>query len=185
MKVLLLCGFILLSGLAFAQEIEEIIEDAPEPEPEHKPEPVHRPEQCATVKHQRCSKADKVCTEHDPHCSFTQVCTPFFVKKCCKVVSVERKCKVVHRCAPKFSYVKVCEKAKLCPPRCKNVCRQEPLEDGKVKSVCEQICEDVKPSGPCKEVNNCFSKWVSKKVCGPSKSCWDMEERKCRQVSSH
>merc|ERR1712183_819374 len=96
-------------------------------------------EQCATVKHQRCSKADKVCTEHDPHCSFTQVCTPFFVKKCCKVVSVER--------------------------------------DGKVKSVCEQICEDVKPSGPCKEVNNCFSKWVSKKVCGPSKSCWDMEER--------
>merc|ERR1712183_922129 len=100
MKVLFLCGFILLSGLAFAYEIEEIVEDAPKPEPEHVPEPEPEPvtepehvpepgpvpEQCSTVKHQRCSKADKACSPEDSHCVFTQICTPFFVKKCCKVL---------------------------------------------------------------------------------------------------
>jgi len=227
MKVLFLCGFILLSGLAFAEKFE-YFEDAPqpepakisEPEPEHKPEPEpepvsepepepeHKPEpepepvskpepepehvpepepeQCATVKHQKCSKPDKVCTSDDPHCTFTQVCSPFFVKKCCRVTSVERKCKFVNRCVPKYSYVKVCEHVKRCPPKkqCKNVCRQVDLGDHKVKSICEQECKVIEHPGPCKFVDECFSKWVSKKVCGSFKTCWDMENRKCRTVSS-
>merc|ERR1712183_218671 len=152
-------------------------EHFPEPEPEHKPEPVHVPEQCTTVKHQKCSKADKACSPEDSHCVFTQICTPFFVKKCV----------VVRNCIPKFSYEKVCEDVKRCPPRkqCKNVCRQVDLEDGKVKSICEQECEVVEHPAPCKLVHTCFSKWVSKKDCTPRETCSDIEKRECREVSSH
>merc|ERR1719427_1427213 len=187
MKVLFLCGFILLSGLAFAYEIEEIVEDAPKTEPEHVPEPEPVPEQCSTVKHQRCSKADKACSPEDSHCVFTQICPPFFVKKCCKVLSVEKKCVVVRSCIPKFSYEKVCEDVKRCPPKkqCKNVCRQVDLGDHKVKSICEQECKVVEHPGPCKLVHTCFSKWVSKKDCTPRTICSDNEKRECREVSSH
>merc|ERR1712096_116951 len=158
-----------LSGLAFAYEIEEIVEDAPKTWAEHVPEPEPVPEQCSTVKHQRCSKADKACSPEDSHCVFTQICTPFFVKKCCKVLSVEKKCVFVRSCIPKFSYEKVCEDVKRCPPKkqCKNVCRQVDLGDHKVKSICEQECKVVEHPGPCKLVHTCFSKWVSKKDCTP------------------
>jgi len=184
MKVLYLCGLVVLTGLCFAEETQEM-ED-----------PYNlgldlesKPEQCATVKHLKCSKPDNICTPNDKHCTFSQVCEPFFVKKCCKIVSVERKCKFVHRCVPKYQLKKTCEQVKQCPPKkiCKNVCTQEKIHgsEHKVKSVCTQKCTPNEHAGHCKFVHRCFKKWFSEKVCGPVKTCWNMKERKCREVNKH